>query len=157
MGEKPCWWQWYNVLSREVITAGSLVCIVESLLFGCSSHHCYTWPLSCAGPEWLHQGVVCQSVLWSPCCLVVHHITVIPDHCDAGPEWLHQGVVCQSVLWSPCCLLYMTIVMQGLSDCIKELSASLGKQLVEHDIRFSSHDASKMEILITTQYGCILS
>ena len=24
MGEKPCWWQWYNVLSREVITAGSL-------------------------------------------------------------------------------------------------------------------------------------
>ena len=27
MGEKPCWWQWCNVLSREVITARSLFLI----------------------------------------------------------------------------------------------------------------------------------
>ena len=48
----------------------------------------YTWPLSCAGPEWLHQGVVCQpgqaaGGTWHPLLLArcqqdgdPHHYTV---------------------------------------------------------------------------------
>ncbi|XP_052795496.1 rho guanine nucleotide exchange factor 17-like isoform X2 [Mya arenaria] len=41
----------------------------------------------------------------------------------------------------------------ALDDCMKELTQNLNKQLVEHDMRSSLLDASKMELLVTTQEG----